>query len=129
MLAEPAQDSEGMALLVMAYLKTGKAPAKAIVLGDKVLARNPGNPHLRLTLGQIYLRGRQVDNTIALMDELNAAGQLDVNGRYALMVLATYVFEGPSVPAAKFADALLATHPGDAGLKAAIAEFGKASRR
>lgn len=128
MLADPAQDSEGMALLVMAYLKTGKAPAKAVALGDKVLARNPGNPHLRLALGQIYLRGRLVDNAIALMDELKAAGQLDDNGRYALLVVATDVFDGPSAPAAKFADALLATNPGDAGLKARIAEFRKASR-
>ncbi len=129
MLAEPAQDSEGMALLVMAYLKTGKAPAKAIALGDKVLATNPGDPYLRLALGQIYLRGRLVDDAIALMDELNTAGQLDDNDRCALLVATTDVFEGTSAPAAKFADALLATHPGDAGLKAAIAEFGKASRR
>lgn len=93
-----------------------------------MLTRNLGNPHVRLALGQIYLRGRLVDNAIALMDELNAAGQLDDNGRYALLVVATDVFEGPSAPVAKFADALLASHPGDAGLKAAIAEFGKASR-
>lgn len=128
MLADPAQDSEGMALLVMAYLKTGKAQAKAVALGDKVLARNPGNPHVRLALGQIYLRGQLVDNAIALLDELNAAGQLDDNGRYALLVVAMDVFKGPSAQAAKFADALLATNPGDAGLKARIVEFGKASR-
>ncbi|MFQ6310652.1 tetratricopeptide repeat protein [Lysobacter capsici] len=100
-----------------------------MALGDKVLARNPGNPHLRLALGQIYLRGCLVDNAIALMDELNASCQLDDNGRHALLAAATDVFEGASAPAAKFADALLATNPGDAELKAAIAEFGKASRR
>lgn len=127
MLAERGQDSEGMALLVMAYLSNGKSPAKAVALGDKVLAKNPGNTPLRLALGQIYLRGRLVDKAIALMDELNAAGQLDDNGRYALLMVATDVFEEPSAQAAKFADALLATNPGDAGLKARATEFRKAS--
>lgn len=94
-----------------------------------MLARNPGNPYLRLALGQIYLRGRLVDDAIALMDELNTAGQLDDNDRCALLVATTDVFEGAAAPAAKLADALLATNPGDAGFKAAIAEFGKASRR
>ncbi|WP_157754035.1 hypothetical protein [Lysobacter capsici] len=46
-----------------------------------------------------------------------------------MLVAATDVFKGPSAPVAKFADALLASHPGDAGLKTPIAEFGKASRR
>ena len=36
-----------------------------------------------------------------------------------------HVFKGPSAQAAKFADALLATNPSDAGLKARIVEFGK----
>lgn len=128
MLAERGSDSEGMALLVMAYLSNGKDPAKAIALGDKVLKKNPGNAPLRLTLAQIYLRGRLVDQAIALMDELNAAGRLDDGGRQALLGMATDAFVGPSAPAAKFADALLATNPGDAALKARITEFRKASR-
>ncbi|MBW8808360.1 MAG: tetratricopeptide repeat protein [Lysobacter sp.] len=127
MLAERGSDSEGMALLVMAYLANGKDPAKAIALGDKVLAKNPGNAPLRLTLAQIYLRGRRVDDAIALMDELNAAGRLDDGGRQALLGMASDAFEGPSAPAAKFADALLATNPGDAALKARITELRKAS--
>lgn len=128
MLAERGSDSEGMALLVMAYLSNGQDPAKAIALADRVLAKNPGNAPLRLTLTQIYVRGRLVDQAIALMDELNAAGQLDDGGRQILLGMATDAFVGPSAPAAKFADALLATNPGDAVLKARITEFRKASR-
>jgi predicted Zn-dependent protease len=127
MLAARGKDSEGMALLVMAYLTNGKDPVRAIALGDRVLAKNPGNAHLRLALVQIYVRGRLVDNAIALVNELNAAGQLDDSGRQALLVVATDAFDGPSAQAAKFADALLASSPLDAGLKARMTEFRKAS--